>query len=123
MLKSVKALTRTLLDILHTRLEILSLDVREMRFRLVSIMMLGACAFLFMTLGLILGSLWLILIFWETDRILVMGILTGALVLGAAIFLAILAWKLKMDPAVFHGSIEELDKDREALGGHRGRLE
>jgi len=116
LLKSLKGLGQTFIGILRTRLEILSLDVQEARIRFVSILILGAFTFLFSALGIILGAFWLIITFWESNRLLIMGILTVTLLLCGLVLLVILIRKLKSGPRLFEGTIAELDKDTEALG-------
>ena len=121
LLESLKGLGQTFVEILRTRMEILSLDVKEDRIRLVSILMLGAFSFLLLSLGIILGVFWLIVTFWEADRLLVMGILTAVLMGCGLILLALLVWRLRSGPGPFEGTIAELNKDREALVGRERR--
>jgi uncharacterized membrane protein YqjE len=120
LLKSLKGLGMTFIEIIRTRIEILSLDVMEARVRFVSILMLGAFTFLLLSLGIILGMFWLIITFWESYRFMVMGILTVTLIGCGLVLLVILVWKLKKGPKLFEGTIAELDRDREALRD-RGR--
>lgn len=120
LMESLKGLGQTFVEIMRTRMEILSLDVKEARIRFVSILMLGAFTFLLLSFGIILGVFWLITAFWESNRILVMGIITAALLGCGLVLLVLLVWKLRNGPGLFEGTIAELDKDRKALG-IRGR--
>lgn len=117
--ESLKRLVRTAVELVRTRLELLSLDVEEAKLRLLSILLLGAVAFFCLTFGLALGAFWLVVAFWETHRLLVLGILTGTFLGGGLVALAALAWRAKKGPRLFATTLAELGKDAEALGGRR----
>ena len=115
LLESIKGLGETLVEVMRVKIEILSLDVKESRIRFLSILMLGVFSLLLLSLGIILGIFWLIIAFWESDRLLVMGILSAVLLSGGSVMLAVLIWKLKNGPEPFEGTISELNKDSEAF--------
>ncbi len=121
LIDSLRSLTRTLVETLRTRLELLSLDLEEARLRLLSLLLLGALAFLFFALGTVLAAFWLVAAFWDTHRLLVLGLLTGFFLGGGALALALLAWKARKGPGPFAATLEELRKDRDAMGGAPGR--
>jgi uncharacterized membrane protein YqjE len=115
LLESIKGLGRTFVEILSDRLETLSLDIKEDRIRFVSLLMLGAFTFFLLSLGIILGVLWLVLTFWDSNRILVIGILTAMFAVAGLVLLFLLVRRLDRLPGAFEGTIAELDKDREAF--------
>lgn len=115
-LKALKRFGHSSVEIIRTRLEIMSLDVKEAGIRYISVLMLGAITILLLSLGLILGIFLLIMIFWATEPLLVIGILSGSLLLSGLVILIFLIQRLKKVPGVFDGIISELDKDLEALG-------
>lgn len=123
LLKSLKGLGLTFVEILLTRMEILSLDVKEAKIRFFSVLILGLLAFFFLAFGVILGVFMLIIIFWQTDRLLVMGIIVAALLGCGLILLMILICKLRNGPLLFQGTIAELDRDRETLASGARRSE
>jgi uncharacterized membrane protein YqjE len=89
--------------------------LREYRLRFISIMMLGAFAFLCIALGAVIGSLWLIQSFREENRFAVMGIMTAGLLAGGLVLVSVLVFRLFRDPNPLHGSSAELRKDSESL--------
>lgn len=115
LLKSLTSLGRTFLEVMQTRIDILSFDLREYRLRFISIMMLGAFAFLCIALGAVIGSLWLIQSFREENRFAVMGIMTAGLLAGGLVLVSVLVFRLFRDPNPLHGSSAELRKDSESL--------
>jgi len=118
-LESLKRLARTAVELVRTRLELLSLDVEEAKLRFLSILLAGAVAFACLTLGAIIGAFWLVVAFWDTHRMLVLGLLTGAFLGGGLLALAVVVAKVRRGPRLFAASLGELEKDRDALGGGR----
>jgi uncharacterized membrane protein YqjE len=117
LIESVKGLGKTFVQILCTRLETLSLDIKEDRIRFVSLLVLGASTVALLTLGVVTGALWIVLAFGEANRVLVVGLLTGIFLTAGLIAMAFMIRRLTTLPGAFEGTIAELDKDREALGG------
>lgn len=121
--KSIRGLGTTVIEILRTRLEILSLDVMEARIRFVSILMLGAFAYFLLSLGITVGVFWLLFVYWKTDPLVILAFLSAALLGGGLVLLGLLFWKLRSGPRLFEGSMAELDRDVAALGGRGSRDE
>lgn len=117
LLDSLRGLARTLVEMVRTRLELLSLDVEEAKLRLLSILLLGAAACFCLGLGVVLAVFWLVAAFWETHRVLVLGLLTGGFLGGGAAALLLLARRARRGPGLFSRTLVELRRDREALAG------
>jgi uncharacterized membrane protein YqjE len=115
-LQALTRLGQASVEIVRTRLAIISLDVKEAWIRYIAILMLGAITILLLSLGLILGMFSLILTFWPTEPILVVGIISVSLLISGLVILIFLILRLKKVPGVFDGVINELGKDVEALG-------
>lgn len=115
LLSSIKGLASTGASIAQTRLELLSLDVQIARGKFISllVMIIGALFFLFF--GLVMLALLIVIYSWETDRMLALGLLTGAFILVGLILAALINQSLRTMPRLFEASITELAKDREAL--------
>ena len=115
LLSSIKGLASTGASIAQTRLELLSLDAQIARGKFISllVMIIGALFFLFF--GLVMLALLIVIYSWETDRMLALGLLTGAFILVGLILAALINQSLRTMPRLFEASITELAKDREAL--------
>ncbi|MBU3640312.1 phage holin family protein [Polynucleobacter sp. Fuers-14] len=115
LLSSIKGLASTGASIAQTRLELLSLDVQIARGKFIRllVMIIGALFFLFF--GLVMLALLIVIYSWETDRMLALGLLTGAFILVGLILAALINQSLRTMPRLFEASITELAKDREAL--------
>ena len=114
-LSALKNLISTGISIAQTRLELLSLDVQIARSKFISllVMIIGALFFLFF--GLVMLALLIVIYSWETDRMLALGLLTGAFLLVGLILAVLITQSLRTMPRLFEASITELAKDREAL--------
>lgn len=115
LLDSVKVLAGTLLAIGQTRLELLSNDLEEERAWLTSMLIWTLVAFFCAALAVVLTALLIVVIFWDSYRLLALSILIGVFVLGAAYAWRTLCNMTRSKPRLFSASLGELGKDRELL--------
>lgn len=103
------------LGLLGAHVELLGLELQEEKERLRELLLLAVLACAGLTLGLLLASAFLVLLFWDSYRLTVLGALTlGALGLGAWA-IAGLRRRLAEHPNTFAASVAELEKDRAHL--------
>jgi uncharacterized membrane protein YqjE len=115
LLESLTALVATLVALAHTRLDLLSNDLEEERAHMFSLVALALVALFCLGVGVLLTTLLLVVAFWDSHRLLVLGLLAGGfLALGAAIWLNALR-QLRTKPRLFAASLAELSKDRQQL--------
>jgi len=119
LLASLRSLARSLVELVRTRLELLSLDLEEARLRLLTMLLLWALTLLCLSLGLVVATFWLVVAFWDTNRTLVLGLLTAFFLGGGLLSLLLLVRKARRGPRIFAATLEELRQDRDALGGGR----
>lgn len=112
---SVKTLAATLVAIGHTRLELLSTEIEEERVRLSSLLFWTLAALFCAALGIVLLALLVVVVFWDTHRLLALGALALLFLLGAAVAGRIALVKARAKPRLFASSLAELSKDREQL--------
>ncbi|PKO46821.1 MAG: hypothetical protein CVU29_04985 [Betaproteobacteria bacterium HGW-Betaproteobacteria-22] len=111
--KSLKNLTATLVSIVQTRLELLSTDLEEGRERLISLLATIFVALFCLCFGLVLLAILVVVLFWDTHRLLVLVVLTG-LFLSLGGVLSVMALRaLKTMPRMFAASLAELAKDQQ----------
>ena len=115
LLASLGGLAATLVAIAHTRLDMLAVDLAEGRDYLLSLVVTALAALFCFGVGLVLASIFLVVVFWDTHRLLVLGSLTGIFLAAGLIALMSVMNKLKAKPALFSGSLAELVKDRQHL--------
>jgi uncharacterized membrane protein YqjE len=121
LLGSVTTMATTLVAIAHTRLDLLSTDLEEDRQHLLSLLLLALTALFCLGIGIVITTILLVAAFWETHRMLMLGLLAGSfLVAGGGIF-AFALHKAKSKPRLFAASLLELFKDRQHLDArHEG---
>jgi len=112
---SLKALMVTLVGIAHTRVELISTEVEEQFARLVSLLVWGLVALFFAFAGVILSAIALIVLFWDSNRLLAAAGLAAAFVLLAVIAVLGFIARAKARPRLFKASLDELAKDRSQL--------
>lgn len=112
---SLKQLVRTLLAIGQTRLELLSNELEEERIHLTRILVVGGLTLFFFGLALLLATLFLIVLFWDSHPLLMIGGLTGLFTLAGLLALNALRAMCREKPRLFAASIGELGKDRDHL--------
>uniref|UniRef100_B1XUX9 Putative transmembrane protein n=1 Tax=Polynucleobacter necessarius subsp. necessarius (strain STIR1) TaxID=452638 RepID=B1XUX9_POLNS len=115
LLSSIKGLASTGASIVQTRLELLSLDVQIARSKFISLLVMIISALFFLFFGLVMLALLIVIYSWETDRMMALGLLTGAFLAVGLILAALIMRSLCKMPRLFDTSIAELAKDREAL--------
>lgn len=115
LLASLQRLVGTLLEILQTRVEIVATEFEEERERLRQLVVYGFLSLFFISLGLVLLTLFVVMAFWETHRLYVLGgfaVLYLALGWGAA---GLLRSRHGSRPRLFAATLAELRKDREQV--------
>ncbi len=115
LLSSIKGLASTGASIAQTRLELLSLDVQIARSKFISLLVMIISALFFLFFGLVMLALLIVIYSWETDRMMALGLLTGAFLSIGIILALLITQSLRKMPKLFEASISELAKDREAL--------
>ncbi|MFA7634116.1 MAG: phage holin family protein [Thiohalomonadaceae bacterium] len=119
LLASLAALASTLVAITHTRLELLSIDLEEAREHVFSQIVLTLAALFFLSVGIVLAAILLVVVFWDTHRLLVLGGLAGFfLALGIGIW-AFVLHKVRTRPRLFVASLSELFKDQQHLSSRQ----
>lgn len=115
LLEALGDLAATLVAMAHTRLDLLSTDLEEDRDHLLTLTVTSLGAVFFLGIGVVLCALLLVVLFWETHRILILGLLAAAF-LGLGLAAANRAKRLaRTKPRLFASSLSELFKDREHL--------
>lgn len=112
---SLKTLLATLVGIAHTRVELIGIEVEEQFARLVSLLVWGLVALFFAFAGVILSAIAVIVVFWDSNRVLAAAGLAAAFVLLAVIAVLGFVARAKARPRLFKASLDELAKDRSQL--------
>ena len=115
LLGSIKKLLATLVALVETRLHLFANEFHAEGRRLGQLLLLGAASVFFLALGCVLLTLFVIVMFWDTNRLLAIG--------GFALFYIVLVIALAAAARgraaartrLFEASLGELKKDRDRL--------
>ena len=99
----------------QTRLELLSTELEEERLRLSSMLLWTLVALFCAGIGAVLATMFFVVLLWDTNRLLALGIPTLLFLLGAAASWRAVVVKARIKPRLFSSSLAELSKDREQL--------
>ena len=110
---SLGRLGSSVLALVHTRLELLMRELERERIHLTRLLLLGLGALFFFSLGAITLTIFIIVLFWDSQRLIVIGFLT-VLYLGIAAGLALYAkHEVARSTRPFSATLAQLKKDRE----------
>jgi uncharacterized membrane protein YqjE len=115
LLESLRGLAHTAVALVQTRIEIFASEVDEERARLERIVMLGVIAAFCGGLALVLLVLLVAVVFWDTNRLLAIGVIAAAFALGALAALVSLRKAMVQRPKFLSTTLAELRKDEKAL--------
>jgi uncharacterized membrane protein YqjE len=116
LITSIKNIVATGISIAQTRLELLSVDVQIARSKTISLLVMIVCALFFLFFGLVMLSLLIVIYSWETNRILVLSLLTSSFIAIGLVLAFLVMQSIRTMPKLFEASIAEFAKDREELG-------
>ena len=112
---SIRTTLSTAAKLVRTRLEILSTELEEQREWMQHLVLLAVAGLFFVSMGLVMLTLFVVALFWESHPVAVLGAFAG-------IYLAIGIWamltfrsKINARPKLFQATTEELAKDEAQL--------
>jgi uncharacterized membrane protein YqjE len=112
---SIRTTLSTTAKLIRTRLEILSTELEEQREWMQHLVLLAVAGLFFVSMGLVMLTLFVVALFWESHPVAVMGAFAG-------VYLAVGIWamltfrnKIKVRPKLFQATTEELAKDEAQL--------
>ena len=111
---AVRRLLNTALAGVENRIELFLVELREERFRVFEVLLLGCAAALLGFMALLTVTVTLVVVFWDSARVQVL------VVLSACYSLAVIGilWRLKVllrNWSSFAATLDELKKDRACL--------
>lgn len=114
---SLKGFATSLVAIVHTRLDLLSTDLEEERARLASMLLMLFVALFCIGLGVVLLTILIAVVFWDSHRLLALAGLTGFFLVSGVTAFAYARHMLRTKPRLFAASLAELSRDRQHLTG------
>jgi uncharacterized membrane protein YqjE len=122
LLDSITNLARNIVSLAETRLTLFALDIQETGLNLLSLLVMSGVILTCFGLALILVTLLVVVIFWDTHRLLALGGATAFYaVAGLGLWYVVLA-KFRTMPRFFAATRGEFAKDREWLARDAGSV-
>lgn len=116
---SVRRLLSTLTSIVSTRLDLLANELQEERLRLTQMLLFSALALFCFGLGVLLLTVFVVVLFWDDHRLAVLGALCILFFALGTVMTLLLRSKAQAKSKLFSASLAELSMDREQLDtGH-----
>ena len=115
---SVRRLLSTLTSIVSTRLELLANELQEERLRITQMLFFALCALFFFGLGVLLLTLFIVVLYWDDHRLAVLGGMSAFFFELGTLATLLLRNKAQSKSMLFSDSLAELVKDREQLGAN-----
>lgn len=115
---AARALGSSVLALLRARLELAGIELEEGKERGKRALLLGSVAALFLGMGLLLFAFFVVVLFWDTHRLLAIGAVTF-LYLGIGIGAAVrLRAAVRDSPPPFGATLAEFRNDLDMIRGH-----
>jgi uncharacterized membrane protein YqjE len=115
LMESLERLAGTLLAIFQTRLELLSNEMEEERVRIEQMLLYGSVALFFFGLAIMLLTAFIVVLFWDSHRLLVLGGFTALFFVAGLLVLNELRRVVREKSKLFSASLAELAYDRDRL--------
>jgi uncharacterized membrane protein YqjE len=111
---AVRRLLNTALAGVENRIELFLVELREERFRIFEVLLLGCAAALLGFMALLTVTVTLVVVFWDSARVQVLVVLSA----GYSVATIGILWRLKIllrNWSSFAATLSELKKDRACL--------
>ncbi len=116
---ALSRLLATFIDIVQTRVQLLSTEIQEEVHRAATMALWALIALFAALIGLMFGGLTIVFAFWDTHRVLAALLVTAGFLVFAGIAVTILLLKVQSHQRFLDVTLTELSKDTEALRHHR----
>jgi uncharacterized membrane protein YqjE len=115
LLHSLRTLLATLTATARTRGELLQVELEEERLRIAGIAVFAVAAAFFLALAVVVLTFFLMLLFWDSNRLLAAGLIALAYLVIGLICASVARQRARVKSKLFAASLAELAKDSERL--------
>lgn len=113
---TVRSAVRTLLSFAETRARLAANEFEEQLLRLLEVAAWAVAAVFFFAIAVLLVSLFIILVFWDANRVLAAGLLAGLFIAGGGVSVMMVRACLAARPKFLAATLAEFEKDRQRMG-------
>lgn len=114
---TVGRIASNLLAMVRTRLELAAVELQEETHRLLGYLAWGVAAAFFAVVAILLAILFVLVLFWDTHRLLAIGVMAGLFALLGLLAYFKVRGDLVTRPPLMAATLAELRKDAQAIKG------
>lgn len=114
---SLKGFVSSLIEIVHVRLELFTVEARDEALRLTELFVYGALAIAFLVFGIAFLAVLLTVLLWDSHRLLVLTLFSTLFITLGVVAAVIARARMAEGTRLFAATLDELKRDRDALGG------
>lgn len=115
LLASLRGFAATATGLVRTRVELFRLELHEEAGRLLGLMLWGFAAVLLAVMGMVFTAVFLTVLYWESHRLLALGLFAMLFVGAAAVAIGMVMGLLRRGSGLFAASLAELRRDEDLL--------
>lgn len=119
LVESLRSLLVTSVALIHTRLELIGIELEQELWRTRSLLVWGLATLLLSLLAIGFTGVALIIAFWDTHRELVSALVAATFIVLTVLAVFFLRRTAQSRPRLFEGSLRELQRDLETLRSRR----
>ena len=116
---SLRRMLATLLALVHTRLELVGVEIEEQIEHAAGVLLWSIAAIFFASLTVLLLALTIVIAFWDEHRLLAAGLVTLSFALTALASVLVVRHRLHTRPRFLAATVGELKRDAAVLEGER----
>ncbi len=112
---SLKGFAASLIEIVHVRLELITVEARDEALRLTELVVYGALAIAFLTFGIAFLAVLLTVLLWDSHRLLALTLFSTLFITLGAVAAVVARARMAEGTRLFASSLDELKRDRDTL--------
>lgn len=112
---SLKGFFSSLIELVHVRLELITVEARDEALRLTELLVYGALAIAFLTFGIAFVAVLLTVLLWDSHRLLALTLFSTLFITLGVLAAVVARARMVEGTRLFASSLDELKRDRDTL--------
>ncbi|WP_306476287.1 phage holin family protein [Methyloversatilis sp.] len=112
---SLKGFFSSLIELVHVRLELITVEARDEALRLTELLVYGALAIAFLTFGIAFVAVLLTVLLWDSHRLLALTLFSTLFITLGVLAAVVARARMAEGTRLFASSLDELKRDRDSL--------
>lgn len=112
---SLKGFVASLIELVHVRLELITVEARDEALRLTELLVYGALAIAFLTFGIAFLAVLLTVLLWDSHRLLALTLFSTLFITLGVLAAVVARARMVEGTRLFSSSLDELKRDRDSL--------